>query len=519
MFLYLISALLLQVQIPYFFGSAGYKGGAEPPRSQPKERFLDVLDMGAIANDGRDDIDAIQAGVDSLAKVGGGVLKFPRGVFDFDVESTGRLVRISTSNIVLRGYGEGVDGTHLIDHHSSPSPEEDKPWLAGTRPSFFLVEPKTDVSFPPKTGRLVGTLTTARLNSRKVRVAPGSSLSGLKPGEIVYLTQEDPGDSTLLFAVTSPLRELASHKLDIEGESKYVFRQWLEVQEVGLNSITFGTPIAWNLESRWKPKLWTPNGAMLTEVGIENFWFSITGRPAFMHHRSGEDDNGADAIRVNGLTNGWLRNIHTEGVSTAIGMSNSLACSIADVRISAGANGWGHNGIVLHNTSSCLVTRVQGGSQMHTWSLNGYCVGNVYYLCQGNEPSAIDTHGGLGVFNLFDTMLGGVFKSGGNGTNTPPGMGHGLVLWNWRYGLTEPYKQAIYSKVFDARANPGTYAVGIYPSQGQPFYWIDEMGQERNGNTVLKSKHMGAVVQAWGKVPTIPSLYQWQRRNISTLSK
>ena len=350
-------------------------------------------------------------------------------------------------------------------------------------------------------------------------MAKGNTASGLKVGDLLFLTQEDPGDSSLLFSITAPIRYLAPDKLKLDGEKKYVFRQWLCISHIGGDSLTFSTPIGWRLEKQWKPRLWRSSKAMLSEVGIENFWCTAKNRPAFVHHRSGEDDNGADAIQIQSLANGWVRNIHTEGVSTAVGIRNSMACTVADVRISAGANGWGHNGVVLQDASSCLVTRVQGGSQMHTWSLNGYCVGNAFHLCQGNEPSAIDTHGGLGVFNLFDTMLGGVLKSGGSGQNTPPGMGHGLILWHWRYGFTEPYKQAIYPEVFDAMANPGTYAVGIYPSQGQPLYWLDEAGQKRTENSNLKPNQLGSMVQEWGKIPSIPSLYQWQKQRGYTAPK
>lgn len=57
-----------------------------------------ITGFGAIADDGKDDTDAIQKAIDAIHKKGGGVLVVPEGIFDIDTEKSVKM----KSNVTLK---------------------------------------------------------------------------------------------------------------------------------------------------------------------------------------------------------------------------------------------------------------------------------------------------------------------------------------------------------------------------------------------------------------------------------
>jgi hypothetical protein len=203
------------------FSLAGYHLGKElPSRSLEGKNLFKVIDFGAIPNDGKDDVDAIQAAVNAAESANGGIVLFPQGVFDFDVETSQKFIHVSRSNIVLRGYGEGVDGTILHDHHASRSPDSTKKWLGGTYPSFF----KVGKTIENPDSILVARLEDAAFGSTKIKLKPGFEV---KPGTYAIL-QTNPEDSSLTKELIFPLSTMGSSHARQEAK----FRQMETVVSV-----------------------------------------------------------------------------------------------------------------------------------------------------------------------------------------------------------------------------------------------------------------------------------------------
>ena len=488
------------------FSYAGYRNGAQGKNLRELGLLaFNVIDFGAVPDDGGDDIDAIQRAVDSAAAIGGAVIYFPRGQYDFDVETTGRYVHVSSSNIFLLGYGEEAGGTVIFDHHASRTPLPEKPWLAGTYPSF--------VSFSPTTGYDNPEVFESTANLAASITQPGErgefTLSVDRPGEVapgtVYmLTQQEAPDSSLALALTAPLKKLGSRHLETQGPASYKMRQLVRVLRVEGQRVTLDAPLLMGLELRWQPKLWRVPG-MLRNVGVAKFRLENNWSEEFVHHKNGEHDNGFNGVRFRYVDNGWAEGIVAYNTSGVVGLSNSINCTVKSCQVRGTP---GHNGFTVGGASTRnLLYDLRGGRAMHTFSVSGAASGNVYYNCSSDEPSAIDLHAGLGMSNLFDNMVGAVYMHGGNPKGLPPAMGRGHVFWNWQVGRFEPYKGVPKNTLWEEEELPGVVAVGLRGQYGTEVYY--RRNGALRGSGVTDSLATVAVLN--DGPPSPKSLWLWQR--------
>jgi hypothetical protein len=182
-----------------------------------------------------------------------------------------------------------------------------------------------------------------------------------------------------------------------------------------------------------------------------------------------------------------------------------MNCSVFECRIkgNTGHNGFGVGGYSTHN----LLHNLIGGKAFHTYSLHGYASGNVFFNCWSEEPSSIDCHGGLSIYNLFDNIYGATWVHGGSANNLPPAHAFGLAIWNWKTGMTEPYKGRIKQKIAGFKETPSFFFTGISGMNGQKLYMQDNSGQ------LLENQYSGE----WGnnlffnQEPPIHSLFLFQR--------
>ncbi len=73
-----------------------------------------VTDYGAIPNDDKSDEDGIQAAIYAAEKNNGGVIFFPPGKYLLVTDTNQKKqIKISKSNIVLKGSGSGEGGTEI----------------------------------------------------------------------------------------------------------------------------------------------------------------------------------------------------------------------------------------------------------------------------------------------------------------------------------------------------------------------------------------------------------------------
>ncbi|MCS7004038.1 MAG: DUF4955 domain-containing protein [Cytophagales bacterium] len=493
------------------FSYAGYHQGKELPTRHYQaigRTFYDVTNFGAIPNDGKDDIEAIQRAVDFVGQNGGGIITFPPGVFDFDVNTQKKFVVIRYSNVILSGYGENIDGTVLYDHSPSDYHDFSKKWLAGLFPSFFLISPlENDTSDYHPISNITNQLTSvasAKRGSTKLIVKNPEQLF---IGQTYLLTQKSE-DTSMVAEIVYPLPKdkISEGHLYIGNSTDawgYKFQTLITIVDIQKNQVTIDAPLTWNIYEKYNPVIWKI--PVIHESGIENFTLRTAWKEEFFHHKNPIHDNGWDAIRVRYAVNCWVRTIRFENVSSAVHFVSTKNCVVYDCRITGNP---GHNGFVLSGASTYnLFYRLQGGQQMHTYSLNGFVSGNVISKSFSEEPSSIDSHGTLGIYNLFDNMHGCVMRSGGNQSVTSPLHGRGLVLWNIALGLLNPYNYRIVEDICNINQYPGLIAVGVYSPYHQPIYFIGE-----DGTRIYKDrKNNWAIIELHNQIINIPSLYEYQR--------
>ncbi len=484
------------------FSYAGYHAGKELPPVRKDLPYFKVVDYGAIPNDGKDDIDAIQSAIDAAAKAGGGIVSFPSGTFDFDVNTANRFLHISHSNIIIRGNGSNIEGTVFHDHTASTSPDPKKMWLSGLYPGFIYAGILPSDSTWRISGKSEEALTLIKPASRQTKVIEVEDASQLKAGDTYLLTLFDP-DSSLAFSLVYPMKKMG--KNHITGQQPYRFQNLVTIEAIKGNSIILLAPVLWDLKSEWKPQLWrVPE--VLSGIGIEGIRMKTDWKESFIHHHSDVHDNGWDQIRFSFVKDSWVKNLVHDGATTAVSLSNSTHCVVMDGQIigNPGHNGFGVNGFSTYN----LLINLQGGRAMHTYTIQGHVSGNVFHNCYSEEPSSIDGHGGLGVYNLFDSMYGGVFKNGGSNLNIPPAIGHRLILWNWEMGLQDPYSGRLKPLIARYDLIPGFIAVGVKGGKGQPVFFHDN-----NGNKIDYD-----VTNEWSNIEYLnrkvnpSSLYRYQQQ-------
>ena len=491
-------------RIAYDFSYSGYATGIRlPPRVHTLPIF-NVTEYGAVANDGLDDVAAIQSAVDAAEAAGGGIVKFPKGTFDFALPGNNNFVKVKSSNIILQGYGEGNDGTFLIDHYPSTSEDENKKWLSGEFPAFFKISAFTNKETPlVSSERMLAQVGPAKQGSLKITLKSGADK--IEPGNIYLLTMQESSDTSLTYMLYYPQRKLAKNIISMDGDDVYKFRQYIKVLSKNGNELTLEQPLCIALNTKWQPTIWRAD-SLLEQVGVENFRMISRFDEEFVHHLNSVHDNGHDHIKLNGVYNSWVRNTVHINPSTAVGLINAVNCVVYDCRIEGKM---GHNGFLISGISTGnLFFNLLGGNHLHTFSLNGYASGNTFHKCYSGQPSAIDCHGVRGVNNLFDGINGAVLRSGGSDDNAPPHHARGLTIWNWRPGLTEPYKNIIYPIMEKTSNYPSALFVGINGLLDQKIYFRTVKGvlQKDFNDGYAKALHLnhnGALA--------LPSLFLWQR--------
>lgn len=484
------------------FSYAGYRNGSPLPEKVKigQQTVFNVTDYGAIPNDGKDDIDAIQKAVDACCASGGGIVKFPPGQFDFDVITQHRFVRVYCSNITIQGYGDNIDGTVLFDHTPSTFEDSTKPWLAGQNPSFFLVAPNNnsneDSLLDP-----VATLGPEVQNSPYLILGKNHNV---KPNQTYILKLSNPADGSLLRYLTQPLNHLAKTYQEYQSQGNFTYKTLVKVIALSGNKAFLESPILVDLKSEWRPVL-LPVSEILEEVSVEALTLKTAWNQPFHHHKSPEHDNGWDAIKFKWVENSTVRFVVFENVSSAVGLSNCKNNSIYHCQIRGNR---GHNGFVFGGISSRnLLYRCLIGNQMHAISFNNQASGNVALECFGGEISGVDFHGGTGVFNLIDHLIGAQLRNGGNKTNTPPAVGIGTTFFNWALSSQHAYNGRLDFSSFDLNTMPKFFAFGVRNKDGYTLTYQTKQGDNQtkdyNGPEAFIYKFNGQMEPK--------SLYNWQR--------
>lgn len=425
------------------FSYAGYHNGEIGLPTSFSQPVFDVTDAayGAVPNDGLSDKSAIMAAIAAAeASPTGGVVFFPPGRFvvnDGSVDDLREVIRISKSNIVIKGSGSGSGGTELYQPDNTTHPDmASKDWVC---PYLFVFWNGEDSA----NNYLTDVTSNAARDTYSVEVANASSIS---VGQWVELYIKDKNPDLLAEELspysTSDLHEPSSLKIVNDG---------VEVREVHKvvgkngNRITFKEPIhrAVDVAYNWKIN----NFKVIEEVGVQDLKYTGGFVWNHIHHRApqelfpGEPVGGPNAylsssgwsgIQFNHVVNGWVSNVEFSDMSQVAQFKFSAYCSALNNRYTGNP---GHNFIVTNSSTGCLIGKnIDYTSGIwHGCGVNAVSIANVLWRNESpqNGNSGMEIHASQPRSNLFDVCKGGFFFNQGGSTGALPNHLKHLVLWNF----------------------------------------------------------------------------------------
>ncbi len=451
------------------FSYAGYKRGEEPIPDVTGPIF-DVVRYGADPTGNSDSTAAIQAAIDAAERAGGGVVFLPAGEFRVSRIGSGNFVlRISASNIVLRGAGVGE--TFLLN----------TTYTMRNRTVLLIAPPSVT------TGNARNITADLPGPTRRIPVA---NTSGFSPGGFVrlqwaftddWIAEHDQeewwGGTNNRPADARYLREIISVNSS-EG--------WIEVD----------VPTRYAMKPRDNARV-IPVSGLLSNVGVESLsignvqhpgttWgsedYNDSSKPAFNVHLS-------HLIRLNNVRDSWITDVHSkraaENTSTAHMLSNGIRL-LNSYRVTlrncamrrSQYGGGGGNGYMyrLQHSNEILLERCIADFSRHGFVVShAGTSGNVFFQCEDRETrrstghtgsydtggSGSDHHQHFSHSNLFDRAH----------AHNSFYIAHHRAFWGGNHGLTSAH-----SVYWNTTGSGTRYDDIVVSEQGRYGYVIGTSG-------------------------------------------
>ncbi len=410
------------------FSYAGYSyGEKEIPNSNRK--IFDVTKYGAIPNDNKEDYNAIQKAIDAAEKNNGGIVYFPKGRFLINEkkpkigESPRPPLRVSKSNIIIRGSGSDEKGTVLFSKYNR---------TAFKKPNFLIkpLEIKLEKIGYVLKGNKKGSFSLKLTTTNKLKI-----------GDYIEIQSQSPQlfNPEYLYPYEIDYSNGATDNWSLMRKGKFINEKH-RIEKVNGNEIVFKTPLRFDIDDKFKWKIVRIN--LNSEFGFENLMMEGQSTPNFVHHKNPNSfiidpntglrdydfhDGGFSGVFISNYSHSWVNNVTMKSWSNAIQVANSSNITISDVTIKGNK---GHNSIVAYKASNILMNRIKDLANTHHGpEISGHSTGCVIKNSQWSRWVPIDAHGGHPYCNLVDISKGGL--GGTPGGNTLPHHGPDLVLWNF----------------------------------------------------------------------------------------
>ena len=446
------------------FSKAGYAMG-ERPLPEVAGPVFDVTAsrFGAVPDDLKDDTLAIQAAINAAQENGGGVVYLPKGRYDIRKDPSLPGLRISTSNIVIRGAGQHQDGTVL--HLVSPAPAGNIRRL-GTVPATQAARSGAVLAIMGSEKHNYLTDITQDLKRGKAVVSVADS-SLLKAGQLVVVSLTDPLiDSTspapekaaIAAELTKPYKLLAEQQ-DTFGKAAREYTWIVQISEIiDRHTVRLSKTARFDHLQSYKGKIMSFHGVQ--DVGIENLRLESAWPGNYRHHKPYTDKNGEvvrtakeqdylwNGIWLSSAANGWVKNVTFNNLTQGI-IASFVADSTFDKLSFIGQDG--HAGITMGKSNDLLVSGVHFFAPLvHPVTLTMMSSGNVVTDSEthydgrnafSETDAVLDFHGLFPFENLFDTLRGFYVCPGGDMSVLPHG-GVRNVFWN----IVAPEKMSCYTE-------------------------------------------------------------------------
>jgi Domain of unknown function (DUF4955)/Pectate lyase superfamily protein len=398
------------------FSYAGYHFCEQPiPDVSNRPRF-DVTAFGGAPDDDEFDDAAIQRAIDAAeANENGGVVFFPPGRFKISGDKDSRrAIRISKSNIVLKGSGRGEGGTEIF--------------------AVEMRRGRRNFVFRPERDRDRDVTIVSKDSPRASFWVEVADASELEVGENVVLAHQSE-EFTRQYFDPLPLARQWERLFGRRGGMN--IREIHTVAEIDGNRVRFENPIHFPLKLVASEPFTLRTFASIDECGIEDIRF--TGRwdsypEEFVHHKDGIHDSGWCAITMENVENGWIRRCEFRHWNECINLRAGYKFTIEDVKFTGKK---GHTSIHARSGYGVLVKHCVDTAGHHHGPGGGYgAVNLVVTQCQMLVDQNIDLHSGQSYACLYDDIEGGIFRNLGG---PHPGLPHGgrdIVFWNFRHRST-----------------------------------------------------------------------------------
>lgn len=401
------------------FSYAGYDFGE---RSVPDVAYpvYNVMDYGAIPDDGLSDREAFTAAIQAAEAAGGkAIIYFPKGRYHLRPEEAPNApIVIDADNIVLRGEGAAEGGTELFMEYPN-LPLDATLWNTPELITFTCKNAKNDdqLLLTPVTGN-------AARGSHSIEVA---SSSGLHIGQRVLLKLAANNDPELVAEEVSPYPVNAEWtELPNTGVQVTEYHQILRVEG---RTVTFKEPIMHKVDSRWG---WTLHAHQHhVGCGVEDIAFVGNYNEPFVHHGSALADSGYRMLTFHRQVNGWIRRCRFSNVSE--GASIMLSANISVYHCSITGN-QGHSALRAQASSHIFLGKINDEpAQYHSVGVSKTSIGNVLWRNTTSANSCFESHSSQPRATLIDACQGGFLPdhAGGDAALGPNHLAD-LVLWNYR---------------------------------------------------------------------------------------
>ncbi len=504
------------------FSYAGYQFGlGDIPDTRGK--IIKVAEFGVIADDGKDDSDAMLRALSAAnAEPGPVTLAMPSGRIRIS-----EILPITRGDIILRGAGSGTAGTEI--HFPRPLRDIDDTTRLNELRTYLQKYDKRQREPARNIDELFSeySWTGGFIWIQKAETRAASYLEEYDP-EISALTQILSGTRGHRWVQVTDIDELAVgdalqiHWFNRDGETgallkeiygdtelaigshhwtfpdRPLVRQTTRITAIDGNRVQIGDPLLHNISEAVPAQF--SEWAHLEQVGLEDFSITFPDSPYFGHHL----ERGYNGIYVTSVIDGWIRDVRFRNADSGILTYNSANLTIENVRSEGDRPA--HYAVHLGNVHNVLVKNITVENPViHSLTFNTQSTKSVYQNATVLNASVLDQHAGANHQNLFDNVTLHVTPQRRNGQPFypvwdgsgagywQPGHGRFNTTWNLNIVVESGATRAETVTLDGLAEGPDAFIVGVHGN--------------RDFNVDYRPAPKALMVN---ETPAIPSLYDWQ---------
>ncbi|MGB5943850.1 MAG: glycosyl hydrolase family 28-related protein, partial [Leeuwenhoekiella sp.] len=418
------------------FSYAGYGGGYAVKPSFTNT--IDVTTQGVIPNDGLSDVAAINSIISSAPD--NSVVYFPAGRYVLD-----DWVKINRSNIVLKGEGDGANGTVFF------MPKSATEINGGTAEAGYNTGGAGQIVEFRGNGSLTTITEVSEIALRTDRVIEVLNASNLNQGDIIVINArgDNPVNRELWYEYfnNQTMDWPEPHVTWATGDNVFLTHT---IEKIEGNLVTLREPLRLKLKPSWGMKVRKLNGA-LTNVAIEDirFEFNLIAVPGHLQ------EPGYNAVQFENCQNFWSKNLTIQNCDNGINIRTSSYGEIEDTNM---IGRMGHHGFDIAHSSNNIITDItfdNNDAFFHSITINHKANGNVISNVKGTQLVRLDNHRNVPFSNLWTDVKADKWnhRSSGDRKAGPHAGG-----WNVYWGLSGE-STALYSgDINDWKEHWGIYA-------------------------------------------------------------